>query len=195
MGYNQADAKLIRQVWAPHISPPAGHPLAVGTLAKELVQATLTKPFPTAKLARAGATALTDAITHLISTQTFVDHTVKDLDEEAEIEVPITSPFLFPSLTGLCGITNGPTTSTAPPSGLAPADRTSPFRYIPLGHNEKGSQTQATDSQIDLDVSGGVIHSASKCTHLFNSLSRDSRESLGPTQPYIAPSVLEDRTF
>jgi hypothetical protein len=85
MEYDQAAAELIWQAWAPHISPQARHPQAVRTLAKDLVQAALTKPFPTAKLARAGATALTDAIMDLISTQTFVDNTVQDLEEEAEI--------------------------------------------------------------------------------------------------------------
>jgi hypothetical protein len=76
MEYDHVAADLIWQAWAPHISPPARHPLAMGTLAKDLVLAALTKPFPTAKLARAGAMALTDAIADLISTQTFVDHAV-----------------------------------------------------------------------------------------------------------------------
>ena len=49
---------------------------AVGTLAKDMVMATLIEPFPTAKWAKAGATALTDAITNVITTQTFIDHTV-----------------------------------------------------------------------------------------------------------------------
>ena len=57
------------------MDPHVGHPLVVGTLAKDLVLAALTKPFPTANQARAGAKALTEAIVDLISTQTFVDHT------------------------------------------------------------------------------------------------------------------------
>ena len=76
MEYDQAATELIWQAWAPHIAPPTGHPLAVGTLATDLVMATLIKPFPTAKLERAEATTLTDAITDIMSTQTFVDHTV-----------------------------------------------------------------------------------------------------------------------
>jgi hypothetical protein len=81
------------------MSPLAGHPLAVGTLAKDLVLATIIKPFPKAKLARAGAKALTDAIANLIFTQKFVDHTVQDLEEETEMEVPNTPPS-FLSLQG-----------------------------------------------------------------------------------------------
>ena len=111
------------------------------------------------------------------------------------MEVLNNSPSHFPALIGLCGLTNSPTTSTSPPSGLAPACQTSPSGHIPLGHNEKGSQTQATDSQITLVVAGGVIHNASTCTCPFNSLSRDSRGALGLTQPYLAPSVLEVRSF
>ena len=87
MEYDPAAAELIWQAWAPHISPPAGHPVVMSTLAKDLVLASLTKPFPTATLARAGAKALTDVIVDLISTQTFVDHTVHDLEEETEMEV------------------------------------------------------------------------------------------------------------
>jgi hypothetical protein len=100
MEYDQGAADMIWQAWAPHISPPEEHPLAVGTLAKDMVMATLFKPFPTAKLARAGATALIDAITDAITTQTFIDHTVQDLDEETEMEVLYSSPSLLPSLPG-----------------------------------------------------------------------------------------------
>jgi hypothetical protein len=60
----------------PHISPPEGHPLAVGTLAKDLVISTLIQPFPTAKLTKARDTALIDAITDIITAQTFIDHAV-----------------------------------------------------------------------------------------------------------------------
>jgi hypothetical protein len=58
----------------------------MGTLAKDLVLAALTKPFPAASMARAGAKALTDAIVDIISIRTFVDHTVQDLEEETEME-------------------------------------------------------------------------------------------------------------
>jgi hypothetical protein len=98
MVYDPAAAEFIWQAWATHMSPPKGHPLVnrhplvVGTLARDLVMATLTKPFPTASLARAGAKALTDAIVDLIFTQTFVDHTVQDLEEETEMEISNTSP-------------------------------------------------------------------------------------------------------
>ena len=87
MEYDQGTAYLIWQAWAPHISPPEEHPLAVGTLAKDLVMATLITPFPTAMLAKSGATALTDAIADAISPQTFIDHKDQDLDEETEMEV------------------------------------------------------------------------------------------------------------
>ena len=63
--------------------------------------AALTKSFPTARLARAGAKALTDAIVDLISIQTFVDHTIQDLEEETKMEVPNTSPSLFPTVTAI----------------------------------------------------------------------------------------------
>ena len=155
MEYDPAAAELIWQAWAPHMSPPARHPLTVGTLAKDLVLAALTKPFPTAKLARAGAKALTDAIADLISTQTFVYHTVQDLEEETGMEVPNTSPSLVPALTWQIGLTNRPNTSTAPPSRLAPTCRISPSGHIPLGHGEKESHSKATDSQITLAVSEG----------------------------------------
>jgi hypothetical protein len=74
--YDQGAADLIWYAWAPHISPPKEHPLAVGTLAKDLVMATLLKPFPTAKMARARATTLIDAIMYAITTQMFIDRTV-----------------------------------------------------------------------------------------------------------------------
>ena len=51
-------------------------PLAKYTRAKEVAMAALTQPFTTASLARAGATALAEVLVDLISTQTFVDHTV-----------------------------------------------------------------------------------------------------------------------
>ena len=82
MEYDPVAAKLIWRAWVTHMSPSAGHPLTVGSLAKDLVLAALTKPFPTTSLVRAGAKALADAIGDLISTQTFVDHTVQDLEEE-----------------------------------------------------------------------------------------------------------------
>ena len=97
MEYDPAAAELVWQAWAPHMSPPARHPLVVGTLAQDLVLAAFTKPFPTAKLGRAGAKALADAIADLVSTQTFVDNTVHDLEEETEMEVPNTPlPLSFP---------------------------------------------------------------------------------------------------
>ena len=57
----------------------------MGTLANDLVMATLLKPFPAAKLAKAGATALIGAITDAITTQTCIDHTVQDMDEETTL--------------------------------------------------------------------------------------------------------------
>jgi hypothetical protein len=75
----------------------------VGTLTRDLVQAALTKPFPTAKPARARATALTDAIMDLISTKTFVDHTVQDLEEKAKMEVLTTPPPVSLPLHGYAG--------------------------------------------------------------------------------------------
>jgi hypothetical protein len=68
MEYDKAAAYLIWHAWAPHISPPVGHPLAGGTKAKDLVMATLLKPFPTATLAKAAAAALIDALAAVITT-------------------------------------------------------------------------------------------------------------------------------
>jgi hypothetical protein len=115
MEYDPAIAELIWQAWSTNMSPPAGHLLAVGTLARDLVLATLTKLFPTATQARTGAKALTDALVDLISTHTFVDHTVQDLEEETEMEVLHTSPSFFPTLTGQIALTNNTTTLPAPP--------------------------------------------------------------------------------
>jgi hypothetical protein len=52
--------------------------------------ATLRQPYPTVKLARNVAKALLDAIAGAIPTQTFVDHTVSELDDE---EMEVTTPY------------------------------------------------------------------------------------------------------
>ena len=46
MEYDFPTATLIWETWAPYIAPPVGHPLAGHDLAKDLVLATLCKPFP-----------------------------------------------------------------------------------------------------------------------------------------------------
>ena len=46
MEYDLPTATLIWETWAPYIAPPVGHPLAGHDLAKDLVLATLCKPFP-----------------------------------------------------------------------------------------------------------------------------------------------------
>ncbi len=103
----------------PHLTPPVGHTLAEGTQAKDLAMATLTQPFSTTSLAKAGAKAFAKSLVDLISTQTFMDHTVQDLDEEEEMEVPSPSPPLCPTLAGQSIGTSSPNKLTAPPSGLS----------------------------------------------------------------------------
>ena len=74
-----------------------------GTKAKDVVMATLLKPFPMATLAKAAAAALIDALAVVITTQTFIDHTVQDLEEkETEMEVTHTSLSLPPVPSGPC---------------------------------------------------------------------------------------------
>jgi len=128
MEYDQTAAYLIWQAWAPHISPPEGHPLAGGTKVNDLVIATLLKPFPTAILAKAAAAALIAALAVVITTQTIIDHMVQDLEEEeTEMEVTHTSPFHPPAPSGPCCLTTIPTTLSALPTGLAPSRRSRPL--------------------------------------------------------------------
>ena len=75
--------------WAPYIAPPVGHPLAGGDLAKDLIVATLFKPSPTAKKAKAAAKALIDALAGVITIHAFTKHTVQDLDEEEEGDMTV----------------------------------------------------------------------------------------------------------
>jgi len=65
--YDLPTANLIWEAWAPYIAPPEGHPLAGVDLAKDLVVATLCKPFSTAKLAKAAAKTLVDALVDTIT--------------------------------------------------------------------------------------------------------------------------------
>ena len=112
------------------------------------------------------------------------------------MEVLNTSPSFFPTLTGQITLTNSPNTlPAAPPSRLAPAGGISPSGRIPLGQGERGNYSQETDNQTTLSASGGDIHSAPIGTRPFYSLSQDFRGTVGPTQPYLAPSVLEGRSL
>jgi hypothetical protein len=164
MEYDQAAAALIWQAWAIHMDPPAGHPLAVGTLAKDLVLAALTKPFPTATQAKAGAKALTDAIVDLISTQTFVDHTDQDLEEETEMEVnntPLnTLPYSYKA-----NHSNSPPTHNAGPSIRASSSgRDLAFRTQPAS-TRRVWEMFPKDRQPDHAVSIGRGHTHSPNWH------------------------------
>jgi len=66
----------------------------MGTLDRDTVLATLRQPYPKVKLGRNAAKALLDAISGTTLTQTFVHHTVSELDDE-EMEVIIKSSLLY----------------------------------------------------------------------------------------------------
>jgi len=111
------------------------------------------------------------------------------------MEVLHTSPSFFPTLTGQIALTNNNTTLPASPSGLASAGGILPSVCIPLEHGERGNYPQETDSQTTLSASRGNTHSSPSGTCPFYSLSQDSRGTAWPTQPYLAPSVLEGRSI
>jgi hypothetical protein len=138
---------------------------------------------PTATLAKAAAAALIDALAAAINTQTFIDHTVQDLDEEeTEMEVTHTSSSFSLGPSGPYCLTTSPTTLPALPTGLALSGRTSPFGHILLGHPEARTLMQEAASHSDLDIVGGDNHTAPTDSLTLISPSRDARGAIRRTQ-------------
>ena len=65
-------------------------------LAKDLVLATLCKPFPTAKLARAAARAMIDSLAPTLTIRAFIEHTVQDLEDKEEATMQVTHTLTSP---------------------------------------------------------------------------------------------------
>jgi len=47
--YSQQEAEAIRTAWAPHLARPPDHPLAGGTLLRDIILQALCTPYPTTK--------------------------------------------------------------------------------------------------------------------------------------------------
>ena len=78
----QQESEAIWTVWAPHLAPPPDHPLAGGTLLRDIILQALCTPYPTSKQAREAVGKLVDDIAKVVATQTSVAHTVADLLDE-----------------------------------------------------------------------------------------------------------------